>query len=357
MDTSAIAHNTALVKQLVGDRTAVMAVVKANGYGHGAVPAARAALEGGATWLGVSSVPEGIELRQAGVREPILNLGYTPASELSAAVAAKLALNVYDRASLALLKTAATEIAVHVKVDSGMHRLGASPDEAVKLASEVHGDPRLRLEGFWTHFADADADLAFTREQLRRFLDARAALVRAGVTGFISHAANSAGLLRLPEARLDLVRAGLILYGVRPVRTWTDLPALKPALTWRTVVTNVVSVHKGEAVGYGRRFRAMSDARVATIAVGYADGLHRQVSSRGRAIVRGVVVPLAGAVSMDQAGLDVTTIPGVAIGDVVTLIGQDGGATLTADDLADASGTISYEVLCAISYRVPRRYL
>jgi len=334
-----------------------MAVVKANGYGHGAIPAARAALEGGATWLGVSSVPEGIELRQAGIRAPILNLGYTPPSELSAAVAAGLALNVYDQASLALLKTAVTEIAVHVKVDSGMHRLGAPPAEAVRLASQVHADPHLRLDGFWTHFADADGDPAFTREQLRQFLDARAALVRAGVTGFISHAANSAGLLHLPEARLDLVRAGLILYGVRPVPTWTDLPALKPALSWRTLVTNVVTVPKGESVGYGRRFTASSDARVATIALGYGDGLQRAASERGRAIVRGEAVPMAGTVSMDQAALDVTNVPEVAIGDVVTLIGQDGGATLTADDLAVASGTISWEVLCAISSRVPRRYL
>jgi alanine racemase len=350
-------HNTALVKDLVGPRTAVMAVVKANGYGHGAVPAARAALEGGATWLGVSSVPEGIELRQAGIRAPILNLGYTPPSELSAAVSAGLALNVYDQASLALLKTAATEIAVHVKVDTGMHRLGATPAEAVKLASQVHADPHLRLDGFWTHFADAGGDLAFTREQLRQFLDARAALVRAGVTGFISHAANSAGLLHLPEARLDLVRAGLILYGVRPVPSWSDLPSLKPALSWRTIVTNVVTVPKGESVGYGRRFKASSDARVATIALGYGDGLQRAASERGRAIVRGEAVPMAGTVSMDQAALDVTNVPEAAIGDVVTLIGQDGGATLTADDLAVASGTISWEVLCAISSRVPRRYL
>ena len=169
-----------------------MAVVKANGYGHGAVPAARAAIEGGATWLGVSSVPEGIELRQAGIRAPILNLGYTPPPALSAAIASGLALTVYDQASLALLKTAATEIAIHVKVDSGMHRLGATPDQAVRLATEVHADPHLRLEGFWTHFADADRDPEFTKDQLRSFLDARAALVRAGVTGFISHAANSA---------------------------------------------------------------------------------------------------------------------------------------------------------------------
>jgi len=334
-----------------------MAVVKANGYGHGAVPAARAALQGGATWLGVSSIPEGIELRRAGVTEPILNLGYTPPAALSAAVAEKLSLTVYDRAGLSLLTTAATEIGVHVKVDSGMHRLGAAPDEAVKLATEVHADPRLRLEGFWTHFADADHDLAFTREQLRIFLDARAALVRGGVTGFLSHAANSAATLRLPESRLDLVRAGLILYGVRPVASWTDLPSLRPALTWQTVVTNVASLASGDTVGYGRRFTATHPGRVATIAAGYADGLHWRAAEKGGAIVRGMRVPYAGSVSMDQASLDVATVPNIQVGDVVTLIGRDGSAVLTADDLADASGTISYEVLCAISYRVPRRYL
>jgi len=334
-----------------------MAIVKANGYGHGAVPAARAALEGGATWLGVSSVQEGIELRKAGIREPILNLGYTPPAALSAAVAAKLALTVYDRTGLALLKTAATEIAVHVKLDSGMHRLGAAPEEAIALATDVHADPHLRLDGFWTHFADADRDPAFTAQQLRIFLDARAALVRAGVTGFLSHAANSAAILRLPEARLDLVRAGLILYGVRPVPSWSELPSLRPALTWQTIITNVASVPVGETVGYGRRFTAKQPARVATIAAGYADGLHWQAAERGRVIVRGMRVPFAGSISMDQAALDVSTIPNVQVGDVVTLIGRDGEAALTADDLAEASGSISYEVLCAISYRVPRHYL
>ena len=354
---SAISHNTSLVKQLVGPKTAVMAVVKANGYGHGAVPAARAALMGGATWLGVSSVAEGIELRRAGITEPILNLGYTPPAALSAAVAAKLSLTIYDRDGLGLLKTAATDIGVHVKVDTGMHRLGAAPDEAVSFAVEVNADPNLRLEGFWTHFADADRDLAFTQEQLRIFLDARAALVRGGVANFISHAAGSAGLVRLPEARLDLVRAGLIIYGVRPVRGWTDLPTLRPALTWQTIVTHVMTLSIGESVGYGRRYRAQAPARVATIALGYADGLQRRASEGGQAVVRGTVVPMAGTISMDQAALDVTAAPGVSVGDVVTLIGRDGEAMLTADDLAEASGTISYEVLCAISARVPRRHL
>ena len=357
MDPSAIAHNTGLVKQLVGEKTAVMAVVKADGYGHGAVPAARAAIAGGATWLAVSSVPEGIELRKAGIPEPILNLGYTPPAALSAAIAANLALTVYDRDGLALLKTAATEIGVHVKVDTGMHRLGATPEEAIRLATEVHADANLRLEGFWTHFADADRDLAFTTQQLRIFLDARASLVRAGVTGFISHAANSAAILRLPEARLDLVRAGLILYGVRPVSTWSDLASLRPALTWQTIVTNVVSLPAGESVGYGRRYTAKQPGRVATIAAGYADGLQWRAAKNGCAIIRGTRAPFAGSISMDQAALDVAGVPHVQVGDVVTLIGRDGEATLNADDLADAAGTISYEVLCGISSRVPRRYL
>ncbi len=334
-----------------------MAVVKANGYGHGAVPAARAALEGGATGLAVSSVPEGIELRKAGIEGRILNLGYTPPAALSAAIAAKLALTIYDGEGLSLLKTAATEIGVHVKVDTGMHRLGAPPEEAVRLAAEVHADAHLRLEGFWTHFAGADQDAAFTRQQLHVFLDARAALIRAGVTDFVSHAANSPGLLRFPEARLDLVRAGLIVYGIRPVASWTDLPGLRPALRWRTIVTNVATVSSGESVGYGRTFTAREPARVASIAVGYADGLHRRASDGGRAIVRGIAVPIAGTISMDQAALDVSAVPGVTVGDVVTLIGEEGAATLTAHDLADAAGTISYEVLCAISGRVPRHYL
>ena len=287
---------------------------------------------------------------------PILNLGYTPPAALSAAIAAKLSLALYDRAALQLLRTAGTEIPVHVKVDTGMHRLGAEPDEAVRLAQEVHADPNLRLEGFWTHFAVADSDLDFTRQQLARFRDARAALVRAGVSDFLSHAANSAGLLRLPEARLDLVRAGLIIYGVRPVPGSTDLPSLRPALSWRTVVTKVMRLPKGETVGYGRRFVARDAAQVATIAVGYDDGLHRSASARGGALVRGRRVPFAGTISMDQAALDVSALPDVAVGDVVTLIGQDGDARQTADDLADAYGSISWEVLCAISNRVPRRY-
>lgn len=356
VDLGAISHNVGLVKDLVGQSTAVMAVVKANAYGHGAVQAARAALAGGATWLGVSSVAEGVELRQAGITVPILNLGYTPPAAISAAIAAGLSLTLYDQASLEALRGTGSAATVHVKVNTGMNRLGAPADDAVQLVREIRRSPKLRLEGFWTHFASADADPDFTRKQLGAYLDARAQIENDGASGFISHAANSAGLLRFPEARLDMVRAGLIVYGVRPIQEWRDLPTLRPALSWHAMVTNVQLVSVGGTVGYGRRFTAAQPAKIATVAVGYADGLHRRLSNRGSAIVRGHMVPIVGTISMDQATVDVTAVPGVAIGEIACLIGTEGGASWQADDVAKAAETISYEVLCAISARVPRRY-
>jgi alanine racemase len=356
VDLGAISHNVGLVKDLVGPSTAVMAVVKANGYGHGAVPSAQAALAGGATWLGVSSVAEGLELRQAGIGVPILNLGYTPPAALPAAIAARLSLTLYDQASLEALRRTGSASAVHVKINSGMHRLGAPGGDAVRLVRELLRSPNLRLEGFWTHFASAESDPDFTRRQLDSYLEARTQILREGARGFISHAANSAGLLRLPEARLDMVRAGLVIYGVRPVQEWRVLPSLRPALSWHALVTNVQQVPVGGTVGYGRRFTATQSTRIATLAAGYADGLHRRLSNRGRAIVRGQLVPIVGTISMDQAAVDVTGVPGVEIGDIACLIGSDGEARWQADDVAEASDTISYEVLCAISARVPRRY-
>ncbi len=356
VDLGAISHNVGLVKQLVGRSTVVMAVVKANGYGHGAVPVAQAALAGGATWLAVSSVAEGTELRHAGIAAPILNMGYTPPAALSAATEAKLSLTLYDHASLEALRRTGSAAAVHVKVDTGMHRLGASADDAVRLVHELRRSPNLRLEGFWTHFAAAEDDPDYTRQQLAAYLKARAQIEQDGASGFISHAANSAALLRFPEARLDAVRAGLIIYGVRPVQEWRDLSTLRPALSWQAMVTNVQLVPVGGTVGYGRRFTAAQPTKIATLAVGYADGLHRRLSNRGSAILRGRLVPIVGTMSMDQTTVDVTTIPRVEIGDIACLIGTDGEARWEADDVAKAAETISYEVLCSIAARVPRRY-
>jgi alanine racemase len=358
VDLEAIRDNVRQVARLVSSRTAVMAVVKANGYGHGAVPTAQAALDGGATWLGVASVQEGLELRAAGIEAPILHLGYTPVDALGEAVAAGLSLAVFEQGTLdALVQLPLPARArLHLKVDTGMHRLGASPEEALKIANRIGRHPNLELEAVWTHFAAADSDPALTRDQLTRFLRARDRIrTQTGLT-FLSHAANSAGILRLPEARLDLVRAGLVVYGLSPNPDWRDLPGLRPALSWRTIVTHVQTVPDGEAVGYGQTWRASGPRRVATLAVGYGDGLHRRQSNRGQVLVRGRPAPIVGTVSMDQTMVDVTDIPGVAIGDVATLIGRDGGAELTASAVAAAVDTISWEVLCAISARVVRRY-
>ncbi len=358
IDLEAIRHNVRQVARLVSPRTAVMAVVKANGYGHGAVPSARAALEGGATWLGVASVEEGLELRAAGIRAPMLQLGYTPPSALGEAVAAGLSLNVFEGGTVdALQKLPLPAPArLQLKVDSGMNRLGAAREDAVALAKRVRQSPNLQLEAVWTHFASADSDPEFTKAQLARFLRVREEIKSDTGLHFLSHAANSAGLLHYPEARLDLVRAGLVVYGVSPEPTWTDLPVLRPALTWRTIVTNVHTVPEGAGVGYGQTWAAPAPRRVATLAVGYADGLHRRQSNRGHVLLRGKRAPIVGTVSMDQTTVDVTEIPGVAIGEVATLIGRDGASELSAAEVAAAVDTISWEVLSAISARVVRRY-
>lgn len=359
VDLQAISHNARAISDLIGPATALMAVVKANAYGHGAVPAARAVLRGGATWLGVSSVAEGLELRGAGIEAPVLCLGYAPPESLAAAAAARLSITLYEETTLDALRRLRIDdpVGIHVKVDTGMHRLGAPPEEALALVRAVRNAPHLRLQGLFTHFADADGDdPAFTRAQLGAFLEVRRRVLESAGGDFLSHAANSAGLLRFPEARLDLVRAGIILYGVPPAAGLAAPFALREALRWATVVTSVRTVPAGETVGYGRRFRAQAPSRIATLAAGYADGLGRALSNRGFVVVRGRRAPLAGTISMDQAAVDVTAVPGVAVGDLAWLIGSDGGARVSAADLAAAAGTIPYEVLCAISSRVPRRY-
>lgn len=358
IDLGAIRDNTRQITRLVSPSAAVMAVVKANGYGHGAVPVARTALEGGATWLGVASVEEGLELRAAGIEAPILQLGYTPRPALAEAVAAGLSLNLYDGGTLDALRDLPlpAPARLQLKVDTGMHRLGAAPAEAVTLARRIRTHPNLQLEAVWTHFASAESDPAFTRHQLASLLRVRDQIRSETALPFLSHAANSAGLLGFPEARLDLVRAGLVIYGVSPNPAWTDLPGLQPALTWRTIVTNVQTVPAGAAVGYGQTWTAAEPRRVATLAVGYADGLQRRQSNRGQVLVRGRPAPIVGIVSMDQTAVDVSHIPGVTIGDVATLIGRDGGSELTASAVAAVADTISYEVLSAISARVLRRY-
>ncbi len=363
IDLEAIAGNVALACKLAGPRTAVMAVVKADAYGHGAVPVARAALASGATRLAVAIPEEAIPLRAAGIHCPILVLGPIHGEQAELTVSHRLDQCVSDFSQAEPLDRAARAIGgsvpVHLKVDTGMGRVGVTPKEAPRLAAAIRGLSTLRLAGIMTHFAEADAaDPSFTREQLGRFGEAIDLLRASGIPVPARHVANSAALLGCPEARLDLVRPGIMLYGCDPRVGWRPAdPALRPALSFRTRISQLKDLSAGRSVSYGRTFVAPRDMRIATLPVGYADGLARALSNRGQALVRGQRVPIVGRICMDMTMVDVTGVAGVRAGDEVVLIGRQDSEAITAEEIAGVQGTISYEVLCQISGRVPRVYL
>ena len=343
---------------------AFCAVVKSDGYGHGAVAAARAALAGGASWLAVATIAEALELAASVDSDaPVLIL-----SEIAPSLAAEAAVRCPERvrftvASVAGIEALASAAApgrpVHLKVDTGMHRMGAVPGELPEVAGALQATgSRLRLEGVWTHLAVADAPSdPFTAEQLRRFDQALASLRRSGLDTGVVHAANSAGLLAHPDARQDLVRAGIAIYGVPPSPELEGVVALEPALQLVSRITAVRTVAPGESVSYGRHWRAAEPTRVATVAIGYADGIRRDSGSAGvEVLVRGRRCPIVGVVTMDQlmVALDPAIAPDAAAGDEVVLIGRQGAESITATEVAERLGTIAYEVLTALSARVPR---
>lgn len=364
IDLSAIVANVALACRLAGPETRVMAVVKADAYGHGAVPVARVALAAGATWLGVAIPEEAIPLREAGIACGILVLGPVAPEQAELVADHDLEQCVCDPAQAEALDRAARArgrvLALHLKVDTGMGRVGLRPGEVRGVAEKIRALPSVRLAGLMTHFADAEADEpGFAREQLARFADAARDLAAVPQGGMpLRHAANSAALLFLPEARLDLVRPGIMLYGYHPrgPRGGPE-PPLRPALRLRTAISQIRDVARGESVSYGRTFVAPRDLRVATLPVGYADGCGRLLSNRGQVLIRGQRVPIVGRVCMDMTMVDVSSLPDVRVGDEAVLIGRQGADEITADEAAELQGTISYEVLCRIGPRVPRVYL
>jgi alanine racemase len=365
IDLSAITANTRAIKGVVGPRCRVMAVVKANGYGLGARWVALAALEGGASWLGVACVDEGVQLRRAGYSGPILVMSYVPPEEAEAAVRNRLTLVLHrERTALALEEAAsqlglpAGEVGVHIKVDTGLGRYGCLPHELVPLARAVGKLHHVRVEGLMTHFADADnPDLSFARRQLAVFNGVRAQAAEHGIEFEIVHAANSAAALSLPEARFDMVRCGILLSGQVPAHHLRGLVELAPALRLTSRLARVYDAPGGATVGYGRTWTAGAPSLIGLVPLGYADGYRRDLSNRAQALVGGRRVPVVGRVSMDQIGLDLTAVPEAREGDEVVLVGSQGDAIVTADDLADWAGTISYEVLCGLSERVPRTYV
>ena len=358
---AAIRHNTRILKRMVGDAR-LLAVVKANGYGHGAVTVAEAALAAGADGLCVALVQEGVELRRAGIENPILVLSEQPLDQIDELLAHGLIPTAYSIRYIDALAEAARRhdvIAheVHLKIDTGMHRVGAAPEAIVELAGRIVArSPQLSLGGVFTHLATADQpDPAFTNVQIDRFDRPPDDLQRAGIDPGWVHIANSAGAIAHPRARRDMVRVGIALYGIAPDVSMTDACAeLQPAMTLRSRVSFTKRVAAGEGVSYGLRHRFARSANVATIPIGYADGVPRQLGLvGGEVLVRGVRRPIVGVVTMDQLMVDCGD-DDVAVGDEVVLIGSQGNDAITANEWGSLLGTIGYEVACGLSARLPR---
>jgi alanine racemase len=351
VDTGAIAANCARLAALAP----LCAVVKANGYGHGAVEAARAAQAGGASWLAVATAGEAAELRAAGIGGPLLVMGALSPEELDVALAADADVVAWREGFVREL--AGRRAGVHVKLDTGMGRLGTrDADEATRVAELVASTPGLRLAGAMTHFATADDDPEFMAEQLARFLPWADALA-ARHPGVLRHAANSAATLRGPAARLDLVRCGIAIYGMDPFHRDPADHGLRPALELASYVAEVKRVRPGESAGYGRRFVAERETWLATIPIGYGDGVRRGLTNRADVLVGGRRVPLAGTVSMDNVTADLGPGEPPGVGTEVVLLGARAGERILAEDWATALDTINYEVTCGIAPRVPRVYI
>lgn len=356
INLAVLRENVRLIRAAIPQRALLMAVVKADAYGHGIVHVAKNALHAGADWLAVARTDEGIILRQAGIEAPVLVLGAASGQEIGDGVKYDLTMTVTDPRMVHAVQRWAKKHErpgfVHIKLDTGMGRIGVRTEEEVRaMLAALEACPAVKLTGAFTHFADADGDDdVYTRWQIERFHALTAMLPE----GILRHCANSAAIHRYPEAAMDMVRAGISMYGYPPVKT--DMP-LRPVLDWRTAVTYVKALNPGEKVSYGCTFSADKPMTLATVACGYGDGYHRCASGKAQVIIHGVRCPVVGRICMDQMMVDVSALTDVEPGDEAILIGRDGDAVITADDLGDWSGTISYEVLLAATERVHRRWL
>lgn len=370
IDLSALRANFRTAKALLRPGVKTMAVVKADGYGHGAIPCARALIEEGAEALGVGILEEGILLRQAGVTVPIQVLGSVFPGEVDDLIEHNLTTTL---CSLELARELAKnaerrnrQVGVHVKVNTGMSRLGIAPQSAIEFFDALAGMKSLRIDSVFTHFAAADeADPAFSREQLKKFEATLEQLKRHGVTIACTHSANSAALLKFPESHLDMVRPGILLYGVltspdlEPYRkVLEESPhGFHPAMQWKTRILRLNSIPQGTTLSYGRKFTTKRDSLIATLPIGYADGLQRSLSGKMEVLVRGRRVPQVGAICMDLSMIDVTDVPGVQEGDEVVIFGRQGEASILIEEVAEWSNTLPYEIMCGVGKRVPRVYL
>ena len=375
IDLNAIAHNVNALRRLTHPEAKLMAVVKADGYGHGAIPVAKTALENGAGWLGVARIEEALALREAGITAPILVLGYTlprltpllVENDIAQTVTSFAAANAYQEA----LQLNGAKLRVHLKIDTGMGRLGMVPDfgrtsltgkammgQTFFEIESIKRLPGIEAEGIYTHFACADhADKTHVRSQMERFSEFLEKLWVSGFEFAIRHAANSAAVMELPESHLDMVRCGIALYGLYPSSEINQQKVeLRPAMRFSSQVIHVKSVPAGFSVSYGATYETSNPTTIATVAAGYADGVSRHLSNKGRVLVQGESAPIIGRVCMDLIMIDVGHIPFIEVGDEVVFFGRQGEAFISADEVAGHIDTINYEVVTSISKRVPRFY-
>jgi alanine racemase len=357
VDLEAIAANVRYFRTLSG--VAILAVVKANAYGHGALPVARAALAAGASWCGVARIEEALELRKAGIAGPILVLGYTPDHQLHQAIEHGISLTVWERGQIDLASSQAKRTArrahLQLKVDTGMGRLGVKPSRAVELASYLAEKPGVAFEGIFTHFARADErQRATTDRQEAEFREVLSGLEARGILPVWVHAANSAASLTRPSSAFNLIRLGIAMYGLHPSDECCLPAEVRPALAWKSVLSMVKILPPGSGVSYGHEYVTRGQERIGTVPVGYADGFRRR--SGAQVLVGGQLVPVVGRVCMDQIMVRLDDVPQAKAGDEVVLVGAQGQARQPVEDLARYWDTINYDVVCGIGGRVPRFY-
>lgn len=363
IDLDAIVHNIRAVRSLLPEKTAVAAVVKSDAYGHGLVEVSRAAVEGGARFLAVAFPEEGIELRRAGITEPVLVLGYIPPEQAGIVIENNLTPAVFSRHTAEALSLRASSagrlVPVHVKVDTGMGRLGVSRQDAAAFLRYVDSLPGLEVEGVLTHLAAADEeDKGYTYGQLELFEQILSSFTGTGKKSLFIHAANSAAALSVPDSHYNLIRLGISMYGYYPSEAVVpEKIKLQPALSFKSRIIFIKTVPPGVFIGYGCTYQAVRESVIATVPVGYGHGYNRHLSNRGEVLVKGKRVPVRGRVCMDYTMIDVSDVEGVKVGDEVVLYGRQEGEEISVDQVAALLGTISYEVLCTLDKRVCRVYL
>ena len=372
INLKALKHNLQNLKTITEPTTGIMAVIKADAYGHGAIPCAKAAVDSGVDYLGAGIIEEGIELRENGITEPILILGSIFPDEVADLVQHDLAtILCTPHLAQALAKEAEKQgkiVNVHIKVDTGMNRLGVLPENLLPLVETISNLPALKLEAISTHFSSADdEDTSITTQQIELFHKTLSELQKAGVTmPPLTHLANTSALFRFPESRSKMVRPGLILYGALPspvlnsvvqeVCQKENLQNFQPVMQWKSKIILLKSVQKGQPLSYSRKHITQKDSLIATLPIGYADGLHRSLSNNMDVLIKGKRAPQVGTICMDMILIDVTEIPDVQMGDEVVIFGKQGEEEISVEELAKKSNSIPYEILCNVGKRVPRVY-